>query len=125
MSEMIRSIRFEHFRGLPDDSDFNLKGKSLILLGSNGKGKSAVVDGIEFLFSGQVDRFVGAGTGSIDHDDAIQHVKKLGVPKVTLSLNSSNGVISTISRSLDSEVLSITDRQSVKPDQCWASTLTG
>lgn len=110
MSEMIRSIRFENFRGLPD-SDFNLKGKSLVLLGSNGKGKSAVVDGIEFLFSGQVGRFVGTGTGSIDHDDAIQHVKKLGVPKVTLSLSPSNGAIS---RSLDAETLSITDRQSVK-----------
>jgi recombinational DNA repair ATPase RecF len=110
MSEMIRSIRFEHFRGLPD-SDFNLKGKSLVLLGSNGKGKSAVVDGIEFLFSGQVGRFVGTGTGSIDHDDAIQHVKKLGVPKVTLSFSPSNGAIS---RSLDSETLSITDRQPVK-----------
>lgn len=110
MSEIIRSIRFEHFRGLPN-SDFNLKGKSLVLLGSNGKGKSAVVDGIEFLFSGQVGRFVGTGTGSIDHDDAIQHVKKLGVPKVTLSLSPSNGAIS---RSLDSETLSITDRQPAK-----------
>lgn len=110
MSEMIRSIRFEHFRGLPDN-DFGLKGKSLVLLGSNGKGKSAVVDGIEFLFSGQVGRFVGTGTGSIDHDDAIQHVKNLGVPKVTLSLTPSNG---TICRSLDAETLSITDPQSVK-----------
>lgn len=110
MSETIRSIRFEHFRGLPD-SAVNLKGKSLVLLGSNGKGKSAVVDGIEFLFSGQVGRFVGTGTGSIDHDDAIQHVKKRGVPKVTLSLSPSNGVIS---RSLHAESLATTDRQSVK-----------
>ncbi|MDZ4819545.1 MAG: AAA family ATPase [Planctomycetota bacterium] len=110
MSKVIHSIRFEHFRGLPDN-DFNLKGKSLVLLGSNGKGKSAIVDGIEFVFSGQVSRFVGAGTGSIDHDDAIQHVKKLGVPKVTLSLNPPNGAIS---RSLDSEKLSVTDRQAVK-----------
>ncbi len=110
MGEVIRAIQFEHFRGLPD-SDFNLKGKSVVLLGSNGKGKSAVVDGIEFLFSGQVGRFVGTGTRGIDHDDAIQHVKKLGVPKVTLSLIPSNGAIS---RSLDSETLSITDRQSVK-----------
>jgi recombinational DNA repair ATPase RecF len=109
MSEMIRSIRFEHFRGLPE-SDFNLKRKSLVLLGSNGKGKSAVVDGIEFLFSGQVGRFVGTGTGSIDHNEAIQHVKKLGVPKVTISLSPSNG---TISRTMGSESLSITDRQSV------------
>jgi hypothetical protein len=110
MSEMVRSIRFEHFRGLPD-SKIWLKGKSLVLHGSNGKGKSAVVDGIEFLFSGQVSRFVGTGTGSIDHADAIQHVKKLGVPKVTLSLSPSNG---SISRSLDSETLSTTDRPAVK-----------
>ena len=109
MSEMIRSIRFEHFRGLPD-SDFDLKGKSLVLLGSNGKGKSAVVDGIEFLFSGQVGRLTG--TRSIDHDDAIQHVKKLGAPKVTLSLSPPDKA--SVSRSLDTRMLSITGGQAVK-----------
>ena len=110
MSESIRSIRFEHFRGLPDN-DFQLKSKSLVLLGANGKGKSAVVDGFEFLFSGKVSRFVGSGTGSIDHDDAIQHVKKLGIPKVTLSLSPSNGVIS---RSLDGKPATYTDRPAVE-----------
>lgn len=110
MSESVLSIRFEHFRGLPD-SDFKLKGKSLVLLGSNGKGKSALVDGIEFLFSGKVNRFVGSGTGSIDHDDAIQHIKKLGVPKVSLSLRPSNGLIS---RSLDADSAIFTDKKSVK-----------
>ena len=110
MTESIRSLRFEHFRGLPD-CRFDLKGKNLVILGTNGKGKSAVVDGIEFIFSGQISRFVGSGTGGIDHDDAIQHIKKLGVPKVTVCLNPSNGVIS---RSLDSKPPSITDRQTVK-----------
>lgn len=110
MSESIRSIRFEHFRGLPDD-EFKLNGKSLVLLGCNGKGKSAVVDGIEFVFSGRVSRFVGSGTGSIDHDDAIRHVKKLGDPKVTLSLSPSNGAIS---RSLDTDPPTIADKQPVK-----------
>ena len=110
MSELIRSIRFEHFRGLLG-SDFNLKGKSLVLLGSNGKGKSAVVDGIEFVFSGQVSRFTGSGTGGINHDDAIQHVKKLGVPKVIISLTPSNG---TITRSLNERSPAITDREAVK-----------
>lgn len=110
MSESIHSIRFEHFRGLPD-SDFKLKGKSLVLLGSNGKGKSALVDGIEFLFSGKVNRFVGSGTGSIDHDDAIRHIKKLGMPKVSLSLSPSNG---WISRSLDANSAMIADKLSVK-----------
>ena len=64
MSEKVRLIKFEHFRGLPAN-EFKLKGKSLVLLGANGKGKSALVDGIEFVFSGEVARFTGAGTGSI------------------------------------------------------------
>jgi recombinational DNA repair ATPase RecF len=51
MNERIKEIRFEHFRGLPDYS-CQLNGKSLVLLGGNGKGKSGIVDGIEFTFSG-------------------------------------------------------------------------
>jgi len=53
MIENVRMIKFEHFRGLPAN-EFKLKGRSIVLLGTNGKGKSALVDGIEFLFSGQV-----------------------------------------------------------------------
>lgn len=110
MSESIRAIRFSHFRGLPANN-FKLKGKSLVLLGSNGKGKSAFVDGIEFVFSGQVSRFVGTGTGGIDHDDAVRHVKRLGIPEVTLTLSPSNG---TISRKLGSDTPTITDRDPEK-----------
>jgi recombinational DNA repair ATPase RecF len=50
MSENVRMIRFEHFRRLPAN-EFELRGKNLVILGTNGKGKSAVVDGIEFIFS--------------------------------------------------------------------------
>jgi recombinational DNA repair ATPase RecF len=53
MSEAVRDLHFQDFRGLPD-CDFKLKGKNLVLLGSNGKGKSAIAEGIEFLFSGRV-----------------------------------------------------------------------
>lgn len=110
MSECVRTIKFEHFRGLPAN-EFKLKGKSLVLLGSNGKGKSALVDGIEFLFSGQVSRFIGVGTGSISHDDAVKNVKTTGDPKVLLTLNPSNG---EISRKLSSKALTITDRPAVR-----------
>ena len=110
MSERIRQIKFEHFRGLPAN-DFKLQGKSLVILGTNGKGKSAIVDGIEFLFSGQVARFTRAGTGSISHDDAVKNVKTCGDPKVTLSLSPSNG---EISRKLSSDSTEVTDRQAVK-----------
>lgn len=110
MSESVRQIKFEHFRGLPAN-DFKLRGKSLVILGTNGKGKSAVVDGIEFVFSGQVARFTGAGTGSISHDDAVKNVKTVGDPKVTLALSPSNG---EISRKLSSDATEVTDRQPVK-----------
>lgn len=110
MSESVRLIKFEHFRGLPAN-DFKLQGKSLVILGTNGKGKSAVVDGIEFVFSGQVARFTGAGTGSISHNDAVKNVKTGGDPKVTLALSPSNG---EISRKLSSDATEVTDRQPVK-----------
>jgi predicted ATP-binding protein involved in virulence len=110
MSESVRQIKFEHFRGLPAN-DFKLRGKSLVILGTNGKGKSAFVDGIEFVFSGQVARFTGAGTGSISHDDAVKNVKTGGDPKVTLALSPSNG---EISRKLSSDTTEVTDRQAAK-----------
>jgi energy-coupling factor transporter ATP-binding protein EcfA2 len=110
MSETVRLIKFEHFRGLPAN-EFELKGKSLVLLGTNGKGKSALVDGIEFVFSGQIARFTGAGTGSISHDDALKNVKTGGDPRVIISLSPSNG---EISRKLSSNRPGITDRPAVK-----------
>ena len=110
MSESVRLIKFEHFRGLPAN-EFKLRGKSLVILGTNGTGKSAVVDGIEFVFSGKVARFTGTGTGSISHDDAVKNVKTGGDPKVVLALSPSNG---EISRKLSADATEITDRQPVK-----------
>jgi energy-coupling factor transporter ATP-binding protein EcfA2 len=110
MSENVRLIKFEHFRGLPAN-EFKLKGKSLVLLGTNGKGKSALVDGIEFVFSGQIARFIGVGTGGISHDDAVRNVKTGGDPRVVLALSPSNG---EISRKLSSNSTEITERQAVK-----------
>lgn len=106
MGEVIRSIKFEHFRGLPNN-EFKLNGKNFVFLGANGKGKSSIIDGIEFLFSGQVSRFVGTGTRSINHDEAIQHIQNRGTPKVTVCLNPSNG---EISRELNAESVAITNR---------------
>lgn len=110
MNESVRLIKFEHFRGLPAN-EFKLKGKSLVLLGTNGKGKSALVDGIEFVFSGQIARFTGVGTGGISHDDAVKNVRTGGDPRVVLSLSPSNG---EISRKLSSGTTEITERQAVK-----------
>lgn len=113
MSESVRLVKFEHFRGLPAN-EFGLKSKNLVILGSNGKGKSAVVDGIEFVFSGQVARFTGAGTGSISHDEAVKNVKTGGDPKVVLALSNSSGARAEISRTLSSETTEVTGSQVFK-----------
>ena len=110
MSESVRLISFEHFRGLPAN-EFKLNGKNLVLLGANGKGKSALVDGIEFLFSGKVARFIGTGTGGMSHNNVVKNVKTGGDPKVVLTLSPSNG---EISRNLSSSTTEISETQSAK-----------
>ncbi len=89
MTEKIREIRFEHFRGLEDYS-VALKGKNLVILGGNGKGKSAIVDGLEFLFSGQIGRFHGEGTGAIDDSETLRHILNRGEPLVEVCFAPTN-----------------------------------
>lgn len=110
MSENVRTIKFEHFRGLPAN-EFELRGRNLVILGTNGKGKSAVVDGIEFIFSGQVARFTGEGTGSISHNEAVKNVKTGGEPKVALGLSNASGARGEVSRTLSSGSIAITGPQ--------------
>jgi hypothetical protein len=92
MSERVQKIRFLHFRGLPDYS-CELKGKSVAVFAGNGKGKSGIVDGIEFLFSGRISRFYGEGTGRINPDEAICHIKKKGEPVVELHFTPTNDCV--------------------------------
>ena len=80
MDERIREIRFRPFRGLPDYT-CKLNGKSIAILGGTGKGKSAIVDGIEFFFSGSLRRFHGRGSGKIDADTAMRHILEKGQPQ--------------------------------------------
>lgn len=49
----IKSIKIEAFRGIPH-LDRDIKGKSLIIHGENGTGKSSIIDAIEFFFTGKV-----------------------------------------------------------------------
>lgn len=49
----IKSIKIKAFRGIPD-LEHDIKGKSLIIHGENGIGKSSIIDAIEFFFTGKV-----------------------------------------------------------------------
>jgi len=89
MNERIREIRFSPFRGLPDYT-CTLNGKNVSIFGGTGKGKSAIVDGIEFFFNGSLRRFHGKGSGNIDADAAMRHVLEEGQPSVEFLFTPTN-----------------------------------
>ncbi|MGI6563875.1 MAG: AAA family ATPase, partial [Clostridia bacterium] len=51
---MIRSINIENLRGIRFNTNIDLDKKSLIIFGENGKGKSSIVDGIEYAITGDI-----------------------------------------------------------------------
>lgn len=59
MSIAIKKIVIKRFRGIPD-LELDLDGKSLLLKGENGTGKSSIVDAIEFFFTKKVSHLEGA-----------------------------------------------------------------
>jgi len=54
----IKKINITAFRGIPN-LELELDGRSLILHGENGTGKSSIVDAIEFFFTGKVSHLKG------------------------------------------------------------------
>jgi hypothetical protein len=73
MAERIQRIEFEAFRGLKR-FQVQLEGRSLVVCGANGRGKSAIVDGMEFFLSGDISRFKGRGMGGLQFRAAVRHV---------------------------------------------------
>jgi recombinational DNA repair ATPase RecF len=58
MTIKIKSLDIKAFRGIVDCS-FNLNGKSLLLFGENGTGKSSITTAIEFLFTEEISSLKG------------------------------------------------------------------
>lgn len=78
----ILSLEIQNVRGIKEKLPFNLNGENFVVYGPNGTGKSAIVDAIDFLFSGRILRLIGKGTKSIS-------LKKHGPHVDTKSLESS------------------------------------
>jgi recombinational DNA repair ATPase RecF len=71
----IESLTVTKFRGLIDFA-FECKSDSVVISGPNGSGKSAVVDALDFLFTGTISRLRGKGTGQLSleaHGPHIDH----------------------------------------------------
>jgi len=61
----ILSLEIQNVRGIKDKLIFSPNGENFIVYGPNGTGKSAIVDAIDFLFSGRISRLIGKGTKNI------------------------------------------------------------
>jgi len=75
----IVDIHIEKMRGIKDIS-LELNGKSTVVVGPNGVGKSTVADAIDFLFTGKINRLTGEGTGSLKKMSAF-HILDTVLPK--------------------------------------------
>lgn len=58
MPAKIKKIEIRAFRGIPE-VELELEGKSLLVRGENGTGKSSIVDAVEFFFTGKVSHLEG------------------------------------------------------------------
>ena len=67
------SLDVQNVRGLPK-LQLRLDGKTTVISGPNGVGKSSVVDAIEFLFTGSISRLSGEGTAGITLSKHGRHI---------------------------------------------------
>lgn len=70
----IRHLDVARFRGISSQRTLPFEGKSVLLFGENGTGKSSFVDAIERLFSGRVSTLDGRGQG-ISSEECGPHIR--------------------------------------------------
>jgi len=72
MSVKVKTVNIHAFRGIPD-LQLELNGKSLLVQGENGSGKSSIIDAVEFFFRGTLSYFEGEGTQSLSLRKHVPH----------------------------------------------------
>ena len=72
MQVRIKAIDIHAFRGIPD-LELELNGKSLLVKGENGTGKSSIVEAMEFFFTGKLSYFEGEGTKTLSLRRHVPH----------------------------------------------------
>lgn len=73
MSVKISKIEIDGIRGIQSKTDLVLDGKSIVLYGDNGTGKSSISDSIEWFYTNKVSHLSSA---EIDLKDALRNVTK-------------------------------------------------
>jgi len=69
VGERIERLQMQAFRGIPDTFELHLDGKSLLVFGENGTGKSSIADALEWYFTGRIELLSHEG-----RDRATRHV---------------------------------------------------
>ena len=77
MSERITSITMQAFRGVPETFTVDLSGgRSCVVLGDNGTGKSTIADAVEWYFEGRIEFLTKEGRGAgIRHSGAREELE--------------------------------------------------
>lgn len=75
----IRRLDLRGFRGVRKDVALLFEGKSVLLFGENGTGKSSFVDALEKLFTGRVSTLDGRAQG-LSSDRHGPHIRSVGIP---------------------------------------------
>lgn len=70
----IFELEIKDVRGIRDEIFFEPNGENLVIFGPNGTGKSAVVDAIDFLFTGDISRLTGRGTKGMTLKEHGKHI---------------------------------------------------
>ena len=70
----IKKLTIQYIRGIRNELTFEPKSETMVVFGDNGTGKSAVVDAIDFLLTGNISRISGEGTGSITLSKHGKHI---------------------------------------------------
>lgn len=89
MSIKINNLKIKGLRGAKDTIELPLNGKSILLYGDNGTGKSSISDAIEWFYTNKIKHL---STPEIDTSDAIRNAKLLEAEnsEVTISYSNSN-----------------------------------
>lgn len=70
----ILELEMENVRGIRNKIPLTPEGDNVVIQGPNGTGKSAVVDAIDFLFTGDISRLTGRGSRGMSLKDHGSHV---------------------------------------------------
>jgi len=87
MSIKINNLKITGIRGAKDTLELPLNGKSILLYGDNGTGKSSISDAIEWFYTNKIKHL---STPEIDTNDAIRNAKLLDIENSEVSIAYTN-----------------------------------